>query len=195
MPEHQLTLIDVDENPFVVWLRDDRIQLAAVDSRPELEADALHMFAATLFARYCAPPLAARLDATRSKLIGVRDRLAASGSSDALVAALDGALCALFDVRRGVTVGMASAPVDPPTPKDPDELPPLEELAAPLEELAAPLDLYAAPEALRAPASTGEARDVISLASRRKRPPRGTRAGERVAASWGSLTSSSCRRP
>jgi hypothetical protein len=52
MTERQLTFIDVDENSLVLWLKEDRIQLRVVDSRPELEADELRAFASILFATY-----------------------------------------------------------------------------------------------------------------------------------------------
>jgi hypothetical protein len=103
--ERQLTLIDVDENPFVVSLKDDRIQLCAVDSRPELEASELRVFATALFATYAASPLVGRLDAACAKINHVRDKLALTGAPDELVAALDGALCALADARTGMTAG------------------------------------------------------------------------------------------
>ena len=32
-----LTFIDTDENSLVLWLKEDRVQLRVVDSRPELE--------------------------------------------------------------------------------------------------------------------------------------------------------------
>jgi hypothetical protein len=103
--ERRLTLIDVDENPFVVLLRDDRIQLCAVDSRPELEASELRAFAAALFAAYAAPPMVSRLDAACAKIGDVRDKLALAGAPDELLAALDGSLCALADTRTGLTAG------------------------------------------------------------------------------------------
>ena len=107
--ERRLTLIDVDENPFVVSLKDDRIQLCAVDSRPELEGSELRVFAAALFAAYAAPPLVGRLDAARAKICDVRDKLALAGAADELLAALDGSLCAIADARTGLTAGVPSA--------------------------------------------------------------------------------------
>jgi hypothetical protein len=109
MSERRLTLIDADENPFVVWLKEDRIQLVVIDSRPELEAGELRAFAAALFAAYCGGPLVARVEAARGKLVGIRDKLALAGGGDDIVGALDGALCALSDVKTGMSWGAATS--------------------------------------------------------------------------------------
>jgi hypothetical protein len=100
MTERQLTFIDVDENSLVLWLKEDRVQLRVVDSRPELEADELRAFASILFATYVGPPLAARLEAARAQLDGVRARLASgdAGERAAEVADIEHSLRAIEDV-------------------------------------------------------------------------------------------------
>src|SRR5215470_7909478 len=90
MTERRLTFIDADENPLVVWLKEDRIQLFVVDSRPELEANELRGFAVALFATYVGAQLATRLDSACKKIGSVRDKLAATAGVDELLAALDG---------------------------------------------------------------------------------------------------------
>lgn len=156
MTERRLTFIDVDENPFVVWLKDDRIQLSVIDSRPELEAGELRAFAAALFAAYGGAPLVARLDATREKLADVRDKLALAGSSDEVLAALDRSLCALTDVKRG--------------------------LSAPRTTTTSTTTSYGEPA--QPPPSAGA--EIVALDSRRKKRPRGGRACEPDGAcGWG----------
>ena len=61
MTERQLTFIDVDENSLVLWLKEDRVQLRVVDSRPELEAGELRAFASVLFAGEFTAPVVAFL--------------------------------------------------------------------------------------------------------------------------------------
>lgn len=117
MSERQLTLIDVDENPFVVRFKEDRIQLAVIDCRPELEASELRALAAVLFAVYCGAPLIGRLDAARTRLGDLRDRLASAGSSDQVLGALDGAVCALADVRHDIVAPCAAMD----SPSEPEE--------------------------------------------------------------------------
>ncbi|HEU4732825.1 MAG TPA: hypothetical protein VFT22_33245, partial [Kofleriaceae bacterium] len=103
MTERQITFIDVDENPLVVWLKDDRVQFFVVDSEPELEAAELHELARALFATYVAAPLGRRLASAHVKIDRVREHLAASGASEELIATLDGALAAVDDVRDAIT--------------------------------------------------------------------------------------------
>jgi hypothetical protein len=111
MTERRLTFIDVDENPLVVWLKDDRIQLSVIDSRPELEAGELRRFAVALFATYVGAQLATRLESARKKIGDVRDTLAATAGGDELLAALDGSLNAIEDVHDVITAaGSAIAP-------------------------------------------------------------------------------------
>jgi hypothetical protein len=121
MTERRLTFIDVDENPLVVWLKEDRIQLSVVDSRPELEAGELRGFVVALFATYVGAQLATRLDAARKKIGGVRDQLATTTGVDELLAALDGSLNAIEDVKHvitaaGTVVEPAPEPVAPAAP-------------------------------------------------------------------------------
>lgn len=108
MSERQLTLIDVDENPFVVRFKEDRIQLAVIDCRPELEASELRALAAVLFAVYCGAPLIGRLDAARTRLVDLRDRLASAGGTDQVLGALDGAVCALANVKHDIIAPCAA---------------------------------------------------------------------------------------
>jgi hypothetical protein len=103
MTERQITFIDADDNPLVVWLKHDRVQLFVVDSEPELEAAELRGFATALFAAYVAGPLAKRLESAHAKIDHVREHLAATGAGDELVAALDGSLFAIDDVRDAIT--------------------------------------------------------------------------------------------
>jgi hypothetical protein len=118
MSERQLTLIDVDENPFVVRLKEDRIQLAVIDCRPELEASELRALASVLFAVYCGAPLVGRLDAARARLVDLRDRLASAGGSDQVLGALDGAVCTLANVRHDIVAPCAAmdSPSEPANP-------------------------------------------------------------------------------
>jgi hypothetical protein len=117
MTERQLTFIDVDENSLVLWLKEDRIQLRVVDSRPELEADELRAFASILFATYVGSPLAARLEAARAQLDGVRARLASgdAGERAAEVAEIERSLRAIEDVAA-VIAGVRKLAPPPPAP-------------------------------------------------------------------------------
>jgi len=103
MTERRLTFIDVDENPLIVCLKEDRVQLLVVDSRPELEAGELRAFTAALFAAYGGAPLAGQLAAARDSIARVRDELALAGGAESLLGALDGSLCAIADVARRIT--------------------------------------------------------------------------------------------
>jgi hypothetical protein len=119
MTERRLTFMDVDENLLTVLLKEERVQLLVVDSRPELEAGELRRFASVLFATYVGAELAARLEAACRKIDGVRDKLAATAGADELLATLDGSLAAIEDVRHAITAaGVAIAP-DPTTPEPP----------------------------------------------------------------------------
>lgn len=129
MTERQLTFIDVDENSLVLWLKEDRVQLRVVDSRPELEADELRAFAAVLFATYVGPPLAARLEVARAQLDGVRTRLASSGAGElvAEVSEIERSLRAIEDVAAAISgvrklaaaPACGSRPAAPPAPPAP----------------------------------------------------------------------------
>jgi len=111
MTERQITFIDVDENPLVVWLKQDRVQLFVVDSEPELESTELRAFATALFAAYVGGPLAQRLEAARAKIDDVRETLATTGGARELVAALDGSLRVIADARDAITAAsLAVAP-------------------------------------------------------------------------------------
>lgn len=109
MTERRLTFIDVDENPLVVCMKEDRVQLLVVDSRPELEAGELRAFAAALFAAYGGAPLAGQLAAARETIARVRDDLALAGGTESLLAALDGALCAISDVTHRMSASTRGA--------------------------------------------------------------------------------------
>lgn len=118
MEDRQLTFIDTDENSLVLWLKEDRVQLRVVDSRPELEADELRAFASVLFAAYVGGPLAARIEAACAQLAGVRDQLAASGASEQ-AAAMAGSLRAISEVAAaiaGVRKAVEPAPEPPQAP-------------------------------------------------------------------------------
>ena len=123
MTERQLTFIDVDENSLVLWLKEDRVQLRVVDSRPELEADELRAFAAVLFATYVGPPLAARLEAARAQLDGVRARLLSGDAGElvAEVAEMERSLRAIEDVAAVITGvrKLAAPPCGPEQPAPP----------------------------------------------------------------------------
>lgn len=99
MTERQITFIDADDNPLIVLLKHERVQFFVVDSEPELEAAELREFATALFAAYVARPLADRLGSALAKIDLVREHLAATGGGDELLAALDGSLMAIADVR------------------------------------------------------------------------------------------------
>jgi len=121
MTERQLTFIDVDENSLVLWLKEDRVQLRVVDSRPELEAEELRAFASVLFATYVAAPLVARLEAACAELGTVREQLASAGGASQ-VAVLDGSLRAIGEVAAAIAgVRKAAAP---PAEADPATAPP-----------------------------------------------------------------------
>ncbi|MEO7735206.1 MAG: hypothetical protein ABIY55_29900, partial [Kofleriaceae bacterium] len=159
MTERQLTFTDLDENPLVVRLMPDRIELAVYDSRPELAAGELRAFVSALFAEYLGPHLVIRLTAARARLLAARDaeakptpaaptpaRLAskpasaaskpasaapkpASAAPNPTITALDDALRALDDIARVMTD--AGAIEDPHLPPLP--LTPVEHFAyAPL---------------------------------------------------------------
>ncbi|HSR99316.1 MAG TPA: hypothetical protein VLM79_19830 [Kofleriaceae bacterium] len=118
MEERQLTFIDTDENSLVLWLKEDRVQLRVVDSRPELEAGELRAFASVLFAAYVGGPLAARIEAACAQLAAVGDQLAASGA-EAHAAAMTGPLGAIREVAAafaGVRAAIAPAPEKAPDP-------------------------------------------------------------------------------
>jgi len=150
MTERQITFIDVDENPLVVWLKPDRVQLFVVDSEPELESTELRAFATALFAAYVGGPLAQRLEAARAKIDDVRDALATAGGARELVAALDGSLGVIADARDAMSAAsLAVAPIAPAAPE--------------------PTPLFSAARG----------------AGRRKKPPRGQRAGEGPLLGWG----------
>lgn len=149
MTDRRITFIDVDENPLVVWLKQDRVQLFVVDSEPELEAAELRGFALVLFATYVGGALTARLASAREKIGGVRDRLAATAGADELLAALDGSLSAIEDVAQVMTaVETALAP--DPAPATPEPAP--------------------SPEAAM--------RAIYTAHGRRRKPTRAKRAGE-----------------
>jgi hypothetical protein len=139
MTERQITFIDTDENPLIVQLKHERVQLFVVDSEPELEACELREFATALFAAYVAGPLARRLEAAHAKIDQVREHLAATGAADELIAALDGSLAAIGDVRDAITAERAGL----------------------------------------APDGGGEVISAVTVSGRRRKPTRGTRAGER----------------
>jgi hypothetical protein len=111
--DRHITFIDGDDNPLVVWLKEDCIQLSVIDSRPELSGLELYGLATALFAAYVGGSLAGRLDGARKKLDAVRDQLAAAGGFRDLVAALDGSLAAVAAVRDAMvaaTEAVAPAP-------------------------------------------------------------------------------------
>jgi hypothetical protein len=159
MTERQLTFIDVDENSLVLWLKEDRVQLRVVDSRPELEAGELRAFASVLFAAYVGGPLVAKLEAACAQLVGVRDQLAGRGA-DEQIATLAGSLRAISEVSAAIAgVRAAIAPV--------------------LEPVAAPAPSRSPSRSRSSPASASPVRD------RPQRPPRGKRAGEGDPPGWG----------
>jgi len=121
MTDRRITFIDVDENPLVVWLKDDRVQLFVVDSEPELAGAELRGFALVLFAAYVGTTLTTRLASARKKIGGVRDQLAATAGADELLAALDGSLSAIEDVAQVMTaVEAAIAPGPEPAMPEPE---------------------------------------------------------------------------
>jgi hypothetical protein len=114
------TFIDVDENRLELWLKQDRVQLVVIDSRPELEAAELRRFASVMFAEYVGHDLAARLAVARARLCEARDRAADRALGDELTATLDGALRAIEDVVAAVAVP-AALPEPELVPQDEDE--------------------------------------------------------------------------
>ena len=116
MTERQLTFTDLDENPLVVRLKRDRIELVVYDSRPELEAGELRAFVSALFAEYLGPHLVTRLTAARARLLEARGT-GTDAARDARTDAIDGALHALADVTRVMTeAGAIEDPKLPPVP-------------------------------------------------------------------------------
>ncbi len=132
MTERDLTFIDLDENPLVVRLKRDRIELSVYDSHPELAAGELRAFASALFAEYVGPHLVIRVVAARARLLAARDAHAAGAHEVSQLAALDGALRALDDVTRVMTeAGAIEDPKLPPLPLTPVELPAYAPLGGP----------------------------------------------------------------
>src|SRR5262245_24591545 len=121
MTERQLTFIDTDENSLVLWLKEDRVQLRVVDSRPELEAGELRAFASVLFAEYVGGPLVRRLEAARDQLAGLRDRLASSGADE--LAAYESSLRAIGEVAAAIA-GVRKAIAPPAQPSISPEISP-----------------------------------------------------------------------
>lgn len=117
--DRQITFIDTDENPLVVHLKDDRIQLVVYDSRPELEANELRGLATALFAAYVGGGLAQRLGAASGRLDEVRDKLAAAGGFRDQLAALDGAVAAIAAVRDALTAATIAVAPEPSISPDP----------------------------------------------------------------------------
>ncbi|HEX4417016.1 MAG TPA: hypothetical protein VH165_03910 [Kofleriaceae bacterium] len=117
-----IAFTDVDENTLVVRLRDERIQLSVVDSRPELEGGELRGFATALFNTYAAAPLVEQLADARGKLAALRGKLAKLAPEEeegaALVAGLEDALRSVDAVRR-----VLSAPVTEARPRKPPPIP------------------------------------------------------------------------
>jgi hypothetical protein len=168
MADRRITFIDADENPLVVSLKDDRVQLFVVDGEPELAADELRGFALALFATYVGPALTTRLAAARTNLGGVRDALVAAGATDAVLAALDGSLRAIEDVAQGLTLAGAAvtpdpAPITPAWPAWPTEPPEPE------------------PPGLPGPA----VRSMVTARSGSRKPTRPRRAREAELLGWG----------
>lgn len=181
MTERGFRFLDVDENHLELWLKQGRVQLVVIDSRPELEAGELRRFAAVLFAEYVGRDLADRLAAARCQLADARD---AAGDPRA---ALDGALRAIDELTAAMTVP-ASAQLIAPEPEPPAE---------PVDALPPPGVPQAAPEAAGIPLTLPlrSCRPYPSLkppsTPARKagprgpgRPPGGNRAGERRAPGW-----------
>ena len=166
MTERRLTFIDCDENPLVVWLKEDRVQLVVIDSRPELEAGELRRFASALFATYAGAPLAARLASVCTRLGGVRDQLAATAGAGELLAALDDSLAAVEDVKRVMTAAAAIASDPDPEPAQPPESP----------ELPDPPDSPDSPEPPDPPEPPMGS--VLTAYDRFRKPKRAKRAGE-----------------
>ncbi len=162
MTERRLTFIDCDENPLVAWLKEDRVQLVVIDSRPELAAGELRRFASALFATYVGAQLAARLEAARTKLSGVRDQLAVTTGDGELRAALDDSLAAIEDAMRVMTASTATAsgsdpagppespessePSDPPDPTEPPEPDPPEPPEPPMGSVLTAYDRFRKPK-------------------------------------------------
>lgn len=120
MTERQITFIDVDENPLIVHLAKDRIQLFVVDSEPGLEGGELRGFAVALFAAYVGGPLVQRLRAAREQIDGVRGALAATGAHH-LVAELDGSLRAITDATEAMTAAVTAVAPGSGEPEVTDE--------------------------------------------------------------------------
>jgi hypothetical protein len=124
MTERHLTFTDLDENPLVVQLKPNRIELAVYDSRPELAGGELRAFVSALFAEYLGPHLVTRLTAARARLLAARAAApkATTAARKATTAALDDALRALDDVARVMTdAGAIEDPHLPPLPLAPVE--------------------------------------------------------------------------
>lgn len=154
MTERRLTFIDCDENPLEVLLKEDRVQLVVVDSRPELEAGELRRFASVLFATYAGPPLIERLASACTKLGEVRDQLASAAGENALVAALDASLATVEDLKQALTAAttVASDPAsaEPPEPPEPAEPPgPPEPPEPPMGSILTAYDRFKTPKRAR----------------------------------------------
>jgi hypothetical protein len=139
MTERDLTFTDLDENPLVVRLKRDRIELAVYDSHPELAGGELRALASALFAEYVGPHLVIRVVAARARLLAARAAHAAGARGAEAIAALDGALRALDDVTRVMTeAGAIEDPKLPPLPLAPAELPAYAPLGRPRRARRAP---------------------------------------------------------
>ena len=169
------TFIDVDENRLELWLKQDRVQLVVIDSRPELEAAELRRFASVVFAEYVGHDLAARLAVARARLCEVRDRAADRALGDELTATLDGALRAIEDVVAAVAVP-AALPEPELVPQDDADAEADAEDPGDAEAGAVPPAVAAGPRVL-----TG--RQPYPLLGRRK-ATRGTPAREPGAPGW-----------
>jgi hypothetical protein len=123
MKERLITFIDTDENTLLVRLKHERVQLAVVDSRPELEGSELRGFATALFKTYVAAPLIDRLDDARAKLDELRGKLAALDGGAALLAALDDSVRSVDEVQRAMSAPIVEAKPDPKPPLIPDYTP------------------------------------------------------------------------
>jgi hypothetical protein len=123
MKERLITFIDTDENTLLVRLKHERVQLAVVDSRPELEGNELRGFATALFKTYVAAPLIDRLDDAHGKLAALRGKLAALEGGAALLAALDDSVRSIDEVKRAMSAPIVEAKPDPKPPLIPDYTP------------------------------------------------------------------------
>ena len=178
MKERRLTFTDLDENPLVVRLKQDRIELSVYDSHPELAAGELRRFASALFAAYLGPHLVAQVTEARAQLRAARDAPRRRGAAPA-GAALDVALRALDDVLGAMTnAGALDAAALPRSLSSPSPSPLSSPSPSPSPLSSPSPSPLSSPLSSPLPSSSPRARPERAY-PRLDQPPRGSRSRDR----------------